>query len=148
MTFPSTDQIDLEESDKEEMEQEISATANECPPPGRRQRVALKKLCSTRWEDHLLALDSLMCSYADVIYCLEYFSTEDHKADVRSRAQSLYKFFSKLECVAILCLEFEKLRILRKCSKTFQNKSIELSEAGELLSTALAEIEKIDLDSV
>ncbi|CAB3370281.1 Hypothetical predicted protein [Cloeon dipterum] len=73
------------------------------PPAGRRQRVALKKLCAT--------------------------STEDHKADVRSRAQSLYNFFSKLESIAILCLEFEKLRILRKCSKTFQRKNIELSEA-------------------
>lgn len=142
--LPRTGPIEVDQSDEEE----DSAAANEYPPPASRQRVALKKLCTTRWEDHFQALESLTLSYADVIFCLEYFSTEDCKADVRSRAQSLYNFFSKLESVAILCLEYEKLRILRKCSKKFQNKSIELCEAGELLSTALEDIEKIDLESI
>lgn len=119
----------------------------EIPPPKRRQKVALKKLCTTRWDDHFQALDALACSFVEVIYCLEYFSTEDHKPDVRSRAQSLYTYFNKFESVTILCLEFEKLRIMRKCSKALQNQGTELSEASELLGTVLHDIQAIDLDA-
>lgn len=110
---------------------------------GSRRRNALKRLCQTRWEEHLGSLDALYHSYGDVLGALKELEVNDPKPEVRQRAKGLRSYFSKLETVFVLITEYQKLLIINPVSKALQCPSIELGEAVRLLSKAVERVSDI-----
>lgn len=74
---------------------------------------------------------------------LRYLTLKGKTDSDKKRAQDLLKYFSKFETVMILTFESEKLKFTSVASKGLQSESCELSQAANLLDSALEGIVKL-----
>ena len=103
-------------------------------------KISLKSLCTTRWESRHSSVTAIITRFPDLVKTLTHLTLTGDKPAVRNEAANILNKITKLDFILPLLLWEKILRAVRAVSKLLQSKTVDLSNAVQLLETAVQSV--------